>query len=195
MSLQENIKHQITESMQTQQLLLEEQAEVIEFAAQLIVNALLVDKKILTCGNGAAVANAQHFVAIMINRFERERPSLPALSLANDVQLLTAIASSQHYDDMFSKQLRALGQSSDVLLIYNVQDSNLNLVKLISAAHEKGINIILLSGENESSLVTLLRETDICISVPSQSAIRIHEAHLLVTHCLCGLVDAQLFGN
>ncbi|NOQ15239.1 MAG: SIS domain-containing protein [Methyloprofundus sp.] len=195
MSLQNNINHQITESIQTQQLLMSDTAELIEFAAQQIVNALLADKKILTCGNAGAVANAQYFTTIMINRYQRERPSLPAISLVNDVQMLTSIALTQHYDDIFAKQLRALGQAADVLLIYSAEGSELNLVKLINAAHDKQISVILLIGENETTLPVLLNEADICISVPSQSVQRIQEGHLLITHCLCDLIDSQLFGN
>ncbi len=195
MSLQNNIKHQITESIQTQQLVMDETAELVEFAAQQIVNALLADRKVLTCGNAAAVSNAQYFTSMMINRYQRERPSLPAISLVNDVQMLTSIASTQHYDDIFAKQLRALGQSSDVLLIYNTEGSELNLVNLINAAHDKQVSVILLTGENELTLPMLLNELDIGISVPSQSAQRIQEAHLLITHCICDLIDSQLFGN
>jgi len=192
---QNNINLQISESIHVQQLVQDEMAELIEFSAQKIVNALLADKKVLTCGNAAAVSNAQYFTAMMINRYQRERPSLPAISLVNDVQILTSIASSQHYDDIFAKQLRALGQIADVLMIYNVDGSELNLVKLINAAHEKQVSVILLTGENETTLPVLLTEADICISVPSQSAQRIQEAHLLITHCLCDLIDCQLFGN
>ena len=195
MSLQKNINHQINESIHTQQLILDELSDFIEFAAQQIVNALLADKKVLSCGVAASVSNAQYFTSIMINRYQRVRPSLPAISLVNDVQMITSIANTQHYDDVFAKQLRALGQASDVLLIYSVEGSALNLVKLINAAHDKQIQVILLVGENETTLPTLLREADVCVSVPSQSAQRIHEAHLLITHCLCELIDSQLFGN
>ena len=195
MSSNNNIKQQITESIHTQQLVLDELSEVIEFAAQHIVNALLADRKILSAGNAASVANVQYFTAVMINRYDRVRPSLPAISLVNDVQMLTAIANTQHYDDVYAKQLRALGQADDVLLIYNVEGSALNLVKLINAAHDKQIVVILLAGENETVLPAQLHDADICISVPSQSAQRIHEAHLLITHFLCDLIDSQLFGN
>ncbi len=195
MNLQNNINLQITENIQTMTLVMNDTAELIEFAAQQIVNALLADKKVLSCGNAAAVSNAQYFTAIMINRYQRERPSLPAISLVNDVQMLTSIASTQHYDDIYAKQLRALAQVSDVLLIYNTEGSELNLVNLINAAHDKQVSVILLIGENEPTLPVLLNETDLCISVPSQSAQRIQEAHLLITHCICDLIDSQLFGN
>lgn len=195
MGLQNNINFQMTESMQTQQLLLDESGEIIEFAAQQIVNTLLADKKILSCGNAASVSSAQYFTSLMINRYQRVRPSLPAISLVNDVQMITSIANTQHYDDIFAKQLRALGQASDILLIYSVEGSSLNLVRLVNAAHEKQISVILLVGENETTLPALLHESDVCVTVPSQSAQRIHEAHIFITHCLCDLVDSQLFGN
>ena len=118
-------------------MLLDEAGESIEFAAQQIVNALLADKKVLSCGNAASVSSAQYFTSLMINRYQRVRPSLPAISLVNDVQMITSIANTQHYDDVFAKQLRALGQASDVLLIYSVEGSSLNLVRLVNAAHEK----------------------------------------------------------
>ncbi|GAW85394.1 D-sedoheptulose 7-phosphate isomerase [Bathymodiolus platifrons methanotrophic gill symbiont] len=195
MGLQKNINHQIIESIQTQQLVLDELSDFIEFAAQQIVNVLLADKKVLSCGNAVSISNAQYFTSIMINRYDRVRPSLPAISLVNDVQMITSIASMHHYDDIFAKQLRALGQAADVLLIYSVEGSPLNLIKLINAAHDTQISVILLVGENETTLPSLLHESDVCISVPSQSVQRIQEAHLLITHCLCDLVDSQLFGN
>ncbi len=196
MSLQDNIVHQITESIQTQQIVMHEMSELIEVAAQQIVNALLADRKVLSCGNAASVSIAQYFTSMMINRYERDRPSLPAISLVNDVQMLTSIAETQQrYDDIYSKQLRALAQASDVLLLYSIEAGSSNLVKLINAAHDKQVNIVLLVGENEVTLPTLLHEQDVCITVPSQSVQRIHEVHLLITHCLCDLIDSQLFGN
>lgn len=195
MSLQENIIYQITESIQTQEIIMSELGEMIEFTAQQIVNALLSDKKVLSCGNAISVSHAQYFASMMVNRYQRERPSLPTISLVNDVQMITSIASGQHYDDIYAKQLRALGEASDVLLLYSAEVAGLNLVKLINAAHDKQMIVILLVGENEVSLPTFLHEKDVCISVPSQIIQRIHEAHLLITHCLCDLIDSQLFGN
>ena len=195
MSLQENIKHQITESIQTQQIIMAEKGEYIEFAAQKIVDALLGDKKILCCGNAGSISNAQYFVSLMVNRFARERPSLPAISLVNDVQMLSTIASMQSYDEVYAKQLRALGQANDVLLIYYADGDTPNLLKLINAAHDKNMPVILLSGENDMSLEDALRENDLCISVPSQVVHRVNEAQMLITHCVCDLVDSPLFGN
>jgi D-sedoheptulose 7-phosphate isomerase len=195
MSLQENIKHQITESIQTQQIVMAEKGEYIEVAAQKIVDALLADKKILCCGNAGSISNAQYFVSLMINRFARERPSLPAISLVNDVQMISSIASMQSYDEVYAKQLRALGQNNDILLIYYIDGDTLSLLKLINAAHDKNMPVILFSGENDMSLEGALRENDLCVSIPSQVVHRINESQMLITHCVCDLVDSQLFGN
>ena len=195
MSRQNCLEAHIEESIQTQQLIMDELGDLIEFTALHIVNVLLADRKILSCGHATSVSNAQYFTSIMINRYQRERPSLPAISLASDVQILTSIASTQHYDDIFAKQLRALGQSGDVLLIYNTEGSELNLAKLINVAHDRQVSIVLLTADNELTLPVLLNDTDICISVPSQSVQRVQEAHLLMTHCLCDLIDSQLFGS
>jgi len=195
MSFQDNIQQQITENIQTQQIVVAEKLEYIEFAAQKMVNALLADKKVLCCGNAGSILNVQYFVAMMLNRYERERPSLPAISLVNDVQMISSIASSQGYDEIYAKQLRALGQADDVLLVYFSEGDAIGLIKLINAAHDKRIPVILLSGENDKSLEESLNENDLCIAVPSQSPHRINETQLLITHCLCDLVDTQLFGN
>jgi len=195
MSLQDNIQQQITENIQTQQIVVAEKLEYIEFAAQKMVNALLADRKVLCCGNAGSILNVQYFVALMLNRYERERPSLPAISLVNDVQMISSIASSQGYDEIYAKQLRALGQVDDVLLVYFSEGDAIGLIKLINAAHDKRIPVILLSGENSTGLEESLNENDLCIAVPSQSPQRINETQLLITHCLCDLVDTQLFGS
>jgi len=195
MSLQDNIQQQITENIQTQQIVVAEKLEYIEFAAQKMVNALLADRKVLCCGNAGSILNVQYFVALMLNRYERERPSLPAISLVNDVQMISSIASSQGYDEIYAKQLRALGQVDDVLLVYFSEGDAIGLIKLINAAHDKRIPVILLSGENSTGLEESLNENDLCIAVPSQSPQRINETQLLITHCPCDLVDTQLFGS
>ncbi len=195
MSLQENIKHHIIENIQTQQIVMAEKGEYIEFAAQKIVDALLADRKILCCGNAGSISNVQYFVSLMVNRFARERPSLPAISLVNDVQMISTVASMQNYDEIYAKQLRALGQASDVLLIYYTDGDTASLLKLINAAHDKNMPVILFSGENDSSLEAALSENDLCVSVPSQVVHRVNETQLLIIHCICDLVDSQLFGS
>ncbi len=169
--------------------------ESIEFASQKIVNALLNDKKVLCCGNGGSAGDAQHFSSEMLNRFERERPALPAIALTTDTSTITSIANDYHFDDVFAKQLRALGQAGDILLVYTTSGNSGNIVKAIGVAHEKEMNVIALTGKEGGTVASLLSEDDIEIRVPSLSTARIQEVHLLISHCLCDLIDFQLFGG
>ncbi|MGR8934775.1 MAG: phosphoheptose isomerase [Gammaproteobacteria bacterium] len=195
MSLQDKIISHFNASIETKQASLEQLCEIIEFAAQRIVYALLNDKKVLTCGNGGSAADAQHFSSEMLNRFERERPGLPAIALTTDSSTLTSIANDYHFDDVFAKQLRALGQAGDILVIYTSSGNSGNVVKATSAAHDKDIAVIALTGKDGGTLAEILNEGDLEIRVPSHSTARIQEVHLLITHCLCDLIDQQLFGG
>ncbi|MGR9051062.1 MAG: SIS domain-containing protein [Gammaproteobacteria bacterium] len=194
MSLQDRIMLHFGESIQTQQESLSVLGEIIEFASQKLVAALLEDNKILTCGNGASAANAQQFSAAMLNRFERERPALPALALTCDGAAITSIAKDHHFDDIFAKQVKALGQSGDILLVYTASGNPANIVKAVTAAHDKKISVVALTGQLGGSTAPILNDGDIEIRVPSENRTRIHELHLLITHCLCDLIDSQLFG-
>jgi D-sedoheptulose 7-phosphate isomerase len=195
MSLQDRIVSHFTASIETKQASLEQLGELIEFAAQRIVHALLNDKKILACGNGGSAGDAQHFSSEMLNRFERERPGLPAIALTTDSSTLTSIANDYHFDDVFAKQIRALGQAGDILVIYTSSGNSGNVLKAASAAHDKDIAVIALTGKDGGALADMLNETDLELRVPSQSTARIQETHLLITHCLCDLIDQQLFGG
>lgn len=195
MSLQDRIINHFSDSIQTQQDAMIILSELIEFASQRLVAALLNDKKILTCGNGGGAANAQLLSAAMLNQFERERPSLPAIALTTDTTTITAIANDYHFDDIFAKQIRALGQSGDMLMLYSDASHSANIAKAIATAHDKDISVIALTGNHGGTLAPLLNETDIEIRVPSSSGARIQEVHTLITHCLCDLIDHQLFGG
>lgn len=170
-------------------------APLIANASQVIVNALLNEQKILTCGNGIAAAQAQIFTACLINRFEHERPSLPAFSLGTDMTTQTAIAKDYSYNDIYAKQIRALGQPGDVLLLLTTNGNCSNLLQAISAAHDKEMRVIALTGRDGGDTAALLDAEDIELRVPLIAQHRIHEVHLLTLFCLCDLIDHQLFGS
>ncbi len=195
MNLQNRIINHFTSSIQTQQDTLTELGELIEFASQRLVASLLNDKKIITCGNGRSAAVAQILSSSMLNQHERDRPSLPAISLTADTTTITAIANDYHFDDIFAKQLRAVGQGGDILVAYTDGNNSANIAKAITTAHDKDITVIALTGNNGGMIAPLLDENDIEIRVPSNSCIHILEVQTLITHCLCDLIDHQLFGG
>jgi len=194
MSLQDIIINHFSDSIQTQQEAMSGLCELIEYASQRLVSALLNDKKILACGNGRSASAVQLLASAMLNQYERDRPSLPVIALNTDAVTLTAIANDYHFDDIFAKQLRALGQSGDILIAYTDGNHSANLAKAVNAAHDKDISVIALTGGNGGMMSPLLDETDIEIRVPSNSSARIQEVQVLITHCLCDLIDHQLFG-
>lgn len=195
MSIQERVVNHFLESIQVKQDAMSSLSELIAYASQKIVESLINDKKILTCGNGGSAGDAQHFASEMLNRYERERPALPAISLTSDSLTITSVANDYHFDKIFSKQLRALGQAGDVLLVYTSSGNSSNILKAVKTAHDKEMIVIAVTGKDGGALASLLDEDDVEIRVPSESTARIQEVHLLITHCLCDLIDQQLFGN
>ena len=193
MNLQNRIINQFTDSIQAKQDALGELCELIELASQRMVAALLNDRKIFSCGNGRSAACTQLLSSALLNQFERDRPSLPAIALTSDITALTAIANDYSYEEIFAKPIRSLGQSGDVLVTYTDGNHSANIGKAITIAHNKNISIIALTGEKSEAISALLTERDLEIRVSSSSAIRTHEVHVLITHCLCDLIDHQLF--
>jgi D-sedoheptulose 7-phosphate isomerase len=149
--------------------------------------------KILACGNGGSAGDAQHFSAELLNRFERERPGLPAVALTTDTSTLTSIANDYAYAEIFAKQVRALGTAGDVLLAISTSGNSENVNRAIAAAHERGLRVLALSGRAGGAMAGLLADSDVEIRVPADSTARIQETHLLVIHCLCDLVDRELY--
>lgn len=170
-------------------------AEPILQAATAIANALIQGHKILTCGNGGSAADAQHFSSELLNRFERERPGLPAIALTTDTSTLTSIANDYHYNEIFSKQIRALGQENDILLAISTSGNSDNVIHAIQAAHHNHMLVIALTGKSGGKMAAQLNSNDIEIRVPHHVTARIQEVHLLIIHCLCDLIDQQIFGG
>lgn len=193
--MQDRIIGHFGASIETKTLAAEQLPPYIARAAQVMVNALLNGGKILTCGNGGSAGDAQHFSSELLNRFERERPSLPAIALTTDSSTVTSIANDYSYNEIFSKQIRALGNGGDVLLAISTSGNSGNVVQAIQAAHERDMTVVALTGKNGGHMASLLTADDVEIRVPSNVTARIQEVHLLVIHCLCDLIDCSLFGE
>ena len=186
------VKQHFSDSIRTKQQSLELLAPVIARAAGLLSLALDQGGKILSCGNGGSAGDAQHFSAEMLNRFEMERPGLPAVALTTDSSTLTAIANDYDYSKIFSKQVLALGNRSDVLLAISTSGNSANIIKAVDAAHTRNMQVVALSGHEVGEMAGLLEDTDVEIRVPANSTARIQEVHLLVIHCLCDLIDQHI---
>ena len=151
--------------------------------------------KVLACGNGGSAADAQHFAAEFVGRFERERPELGAIALTTDSSILTAVANDYDFQQVFAKQVRALGQPGDVLLAISTSGNSGNVIAAMEAAHERDMTIVAFTGRGGGKIGQLLRDTDVHLCVPHERTARIQEVHLLAIHCICDGVDAQLLGD
>lgn len=170
-------------------------APAIARAAETMTACLFADGRILCCGNGGSASDAQHFAAEMIGRFERERPELPAIALSTDTSILTAIANDYTFEQVFAKQVRALGRKGDVLLAFSTSGNSGNVVAAIGAAREREMRVVALTGKGGGRIGELLREGDVHICVPHDRTARIQEVHLLTLHCLCDAIDRTLLGD
>ena len=195
MNIAAHITRIFNESIQTKLDAIEVLTNPIEQASTIMVQALLNDKKILSCGNGGSASDAQHFSGEMLNRFERERPSLPAIALNTDTATLTAIANDYSYTQIFSKQINALGQNGDILLAISTSGNSENIVHAVQSAHNCQMRVVALTGREGGRIASLLGDGDVEIRIPSPTTARIQEVHILVIHCLCDLIDQQIFGH
>jgi D-sedoheptulose 7-phosphate isomerase len=169
-------------------------AEPLKRASERMVQCLMEEGKILACGNGGSAADAQHFAAELLNRFEMERPGLAAMALTTDSSTLTSIANDYDYEQVFSKQVRALGQPSDVLLAISTSGNSRNVLEAVNAAHDRQMTVIALSGKDGGMLNQLLGSNDIHLCVPHGNTARIQEVHILCLHCMCDAIDCLLLG-
>jgi D-sedoheptulose 7-phosphate isomerase len=195
MELINRINTNFQESIRTKQLAAEMLAGEIANASRMITSCLLNGGKVLSCGNGGSAGDAQHFSSEMLNRFEMERPGLPAIALTTDSSTLTSIANDYSYELIFSKQISALGQPGDILLAISTSGNSANVNRAIDAAHDRDMHVVALSGKQGGEMAPRLASDDIEIRAPSESTARIQEVHLLVIHCICDLIDHQLLGQ
>lgn len=188
------VRDHFAESIATKQAAADELAESIVAAGGLMSDALLDDGKILSCGNGGSAADSQHFSSELLNRFERERPGLPAMALTTDSSTLTSISNDYAYEEIFSKQVRALGRPQDVLLGISTSGNSENVIRAIAAAHERGMKVVALTGHDGGRMAEVFGDGDVEIRVPASRTARIQEVHLVIIHCLCDLIDTSLLG-
>ncbi|CAM3554023.1 phosphoheptose isomerase [Parendozoicomonas haliclonae] len=191
----DHITSHFSDSIDAQIRAAEELPPLIGQAAELMVHSLINEGKILVCGNGSSAALAQIFSSSLLNRYERERPGLPAIALSTDTSTLTSISSDYSYHEVFSKQIRALGQPGDVLLLISASGQSSSLVQAIQSAHDRELSVIALTGMDGGNCTRLLQNEDVEIRAPAQSEPRIHELHMVILHCLCDLIDEYLFGS
>lgn len=194
MSIQDQVTQLFDASIETKHAAKEVLVTPIAMAIERMTEAFKSGNKILSCGNGGSAADAQHFSAELVCRFERERPGLPAVALTTDTSALTAISNDYHYDEVFARQVNALGQPGDVLLAISTSGNSANVIRAIESAHEKRLTVVALTGRDGGSIANLMQGNDVEIRVPSDSTARIQEVHLLTIHCLCHQIDEVLFG-
>jgi D-sedoheptulose 7-phosphate isomerase len=189
------VRGHFTESIAIKVTAAEQIAESIAAAGQVMSDAILNDGKIMSCGNGGSAADAQHLSSELLNRLEMERPGLPAIALTTDSSTLTSISNDYAYEEIFSKQVRALGKEQDVLLGISTSGNSENVIRAIAAAHERGMNVIALTGGDGGRMANIFQPGDVEIRVPATRTARIQEVHLIVIHCLCDLIDTTLLGE
>lgn len=191
----DRVRQMFVDSIETKMQAAEVLPSAIVEAGQRMVESLLNGGKILTCGNGGSAGDAQHFSSELLNRFERERPALPAIALTTDSSTITSIANDYNYNEVFAKQIRALGNPGDVLMAVSTSGNSANVVQAIQAAHDREMIVVALTGNEGGKMAQLYSGQDVELRVPSTSTARIQEVHLVIIHALCDHIDNQLFGG
>ncbi|EKB24275.1 MULTISPECIES: D-sedoheptulose-7-phosphate isomerase [Aeromonas] len=189
----DRIKENYTESIQTKIAAAEALPDAIHTAAQMITICLLNGHKVLACGNGPSAALAQLFISELVNCYETQRPSLPGMALTPDMATISAIATDHGFEEVYAKQIRALGQPGDILVVITTTGNSRSLIKAAEAALSRDMTIVVLSGGDGGEMAGLLGPNDVEIRVPSARRPRILEVNLLTLHCLCDLIDQTLF--
>ena len=194
MDLISRISQQFSDSAHTKLEAIELLAAPIAGAVEVMVGSLVGNGRILACGNGGSAADAQHFAAELVGRFEMERQGLAAIALTTDTSIMTAVANDYGFKAIFERQVRALGQPGDVLLAISTSGNSPNVIEAIQAAQDNDLRVVALTGKGGGQIGEMLRDDDIHLCVPADRTARIQETHLLVIHCLCDGIDALLLG-
>ena len=194
MDLIASVSQHFEDSIRVKQDALELLAPPLAAACEIMTRALMGDGRILACGNGGSAADAQHFAAELVGRFEAERQELAGIALTADTSILTAVGNDYGFRDIFSRQVRALGRAGDVLLAISTSGNSSNVIEAIKAAHVQEMSVVALTGHNGGQIAGLLRDDDIHLCVPAERTARIQEVHLLMIHCLCDGIDSLLLG-
>jgi D-sedoheptulose 7-phosphate isomerase len=194
MDLIARINGHFNDSAQLKLRAVESLAAPLAQASERIARCLRDERKVLACGNGGSAADAQHFAAELLNRFEMERAPLAAVALTTDSSTLTSIANDYNYNEIFSKQVRGLGRKGDLLLAISTSGNSPNVIEAMHAAHDRGMGVIALTGRKGGKMAGVLGPDDIHICVPADRTARIQEVHLLCLHCLCDAIDCLLIG-
>ncbi|HEZ0057855.1 TPA: phosphoheptose isomerase [Neisseria meningitidis] len=191
-TLQERVAAHFAESIRAKQEAGKVLVEPTVQAAELMLQCLMNDGKILACGNGGSAADAQHFAAEMTGRFEKERMELAAVALTTDTSALTAIGNDYGFNHVFSKQVRALGRAGDILVGISTSGNSTNVIEAIKAAHERDMHVIALTGRDGGKIAAILKDTDVLLNVPHPRTARIQENHILLIHAICDCIDSVL---
>lgn len=195
MNLEAKITSHFVSSIQVKEKSQAVLVDPIREAIGLMTKSLESKHKIMACGNGGSAADAQHFSAELLNRFERERSPLAAIALTTDSSTLTSIGNDYDFNDIFSKQVLGLGKPGDVLLAISTSGNSQNVIEAINAAHELNINVVALTGRGGGRITQVLKANDVHVCVPSEQTARIQEVHLLCLHCLCDGIDSIILGD
>ena len=195
MNIEDKIARNFRDSIETKQRVGAALTPRIAAASHAMVECLKNGGKILACGNGGSAGDSQHFAAELVGRFERERAELAAIALTTDSSILTAVANDYSFDEIFSKQVRALGKPGDILFAISTSGNSKNVVAAIDAAHKKDMRIVGMTGRGGGAMAAMLRADDLLLNVDASATTRIQETHLLILHCLCDAIDNLMFGE
>ncbi len=193
--MEDRVRHLFGVSIESKIAAADTLSDLIAKVASRLVSCLLKDGRIFLCGNGGSAANCLHFTSAMLNHFEVERPPLPVIALTTDLGVLTAVSNDGHHDQMFARQIQAIGQEGDVLLALTTSGNSNNVLQAVHAAHDRGMDTILLNGRDGGVLQNHLGPEDIELRVPGDTSAQISEMHLFILHCFCDLIDQSLFGQ